>query len=206
MYPVRTPGIIRTLAPYAVWTIPNATQSVFLTFDDGPTPGVTGEILDILHNHKAKATFFCLGKNALRYPDLIQRIGRQGHHLGHHSFSHADGWKTSNYTYLKEVVQGALATPTTLFRPPYGRITLGQAQAVCRRYRLIMWDVISGDFDVHLTAEACTQNVLRNVRPGSIIVFHDSIKAAPRVLSALPFVLAGLQSAGYRMDPIPYNI
>jgi peptidoglycan-N-acetylglucosamine deacetylase len=204
MYPVRTPGVIRALAPYATWSLPNDTRSVYLTFDDGPTPGVTPEVLDILMEHDARATFFCLGKNVERYPEIVRRIRQEGHHIGHHSYSHSDGWKTNNFTYLREVLKGAGQSGTALFRPPYGRITPWQAQAVCKRFRLVMWDIVSGDFDVHQTPGSCTENVLKHAEPGSIIVFHDSIKAAPRVLQSLPAVLAEFRKRGYRMDPIPY--
>lgn len=205
MYPVRTPGIVRTLAPYAVWSIPNATRSVYLTFDDGPTPGVTSDVLDILREYKASATFFCLGKNAERHPDLIERILRHGHHIGHHSQNHLDGWKADHFTYLRDVLRGASQIPSTLYRPPYGRITPRQAQTICKRFRLIMWDIISGDFDIHITPETCVKNVLRHVCPGSIVVFHDSIKAAPRMLYALPRVLEELRKANFNTAPIPYQ-
>lgn len=205
MYPVRTPSVIRTLAPYAVWTLPTAEKVVYLTFDDGPTSGITEQVLDILRQHRAKATFFCLGKNVIANPALFARIKEEGHHVGHHSWSHADGWKSENYAYIREVLKGAQSVNTSLYRPPYGRITPRQAQSICQRFRLIMWDIVSGDFDIHLSPETCTHNVVRNARPGSIIVFHDSVKAAPRMLKSLPEVLKILREKGYRFEPVPYE-
>jgi len=204
MYVVRTPRFVKALAPYAIWHIPNDTNRIYLTFDDGPTPGITEEILSMLRTYRAKATFFCLGKNAAAHPTFVQQILREGHHVGHHSYNHIDGWKTPHFAYLKEVVAGGKILQTNLFRPPYGRITPAQAQSVCQRYKLVMWDIISGDFDVHLSPETCTQNVLRNTRSGSVIVFHDSVKAAPRMLKSLPEVLTELTNRGFQFAPIPY--
>ncbi|MFN8776741.1 MAG: polysaccharide deacetylase family protein [Flavobacteriales bacterium] len=205
MYPVRTPSIIRTLAPYAVWSMKVHEKIAYLTFDDGPTPGITERALDILGEHGARATFFCLGKNVQAHPHLFRRIVDEGHHVGHHSWSHADGWKQDHFAYIREVLRGAYPVGTNLYRPPYGRITPRQAQSICHRYKLIMWDIISGDFDIHLTPETCTSNVMRHIRPGSIIVFHDSIKAAPRMLGSLPEVLQQAQKKGFRFEPIPYT-
>jgi peptidoglycan/xylan/chitin deacetylase (PgdA/CDA1 family) len=175
---------------------------VFLTFDDGPTPGVTLEVLSILEKFNAKATFFCLGKNVEAHPELYAELSKQGHSIGNHSYSHMDGWRTEAYPYVRDVLKCAQHVSSKLFRPPYGHISRKQAQVLKSRYHLVMWDVISGDFDLKISADKCVDNVLQHTRPGSIIVFHDSVKAAPRMLNALPRVLTALQNEGYKFSAL----
>lgn len=202
MYVVRTPSLIKPLARDFVWSIPTSAQELFITFDDGPTPGVTDIALDILNKYSAKATFFCLGKNVVEHPKLFQRILDEGHSIGNHSWDHPDGWKTGDLSYLKNALRAGQHIQSRLFRPPYGRITLSQAKALRKKYRLIMWTVLSADFDPAVSPEKCLTNVLSNIDNGSIIVFHDSLKAKKNMLFALEESLKFFQEEGYTLRPI----
>jgi len=197
MWSAKTPEIIKPLAGDMVWEIHPVTNEVFLTFDDGPTPGVTDRVLDILSAHDARATFFCLGKNAEAQNELFNRIIADGHSVGNHTVNHVNGWKTNNSAYFREYLVGARQTDQRLFRPPYGRITRHQASQIAARAHVVMWDVLSGDFDPKTTPDSCAKHVIDNTKPGSIIVMHDSRKAADTMLKALPVILQSLQNAGY---------
>ena len=175
---------------------------MFLTFDDGPTPGVTEWVLDTLAKFEAKATFFMVGKNAVSNPELVKRILLEGHSIGNHTFTHLNGWRTTLPSYTKSALKCGEAVPSNLFRPPYGRITRAQTRRLGNRYKIIMWDVLSGDFDMELPKQKVVKNVLNNTEPGSIIVFHDSVKAEPRLKYALPRVLNYLKDEGYHFNPI----
>lgn len=190
---------LKRLMPAAQWRVETEAKEVYLTFDDGPIPDVTDFVLDELEHHGAKATFFCLGGNALGHPELMRRIRLEGHTIGHHTHDHTNGWKTSTQDYLREVQRGAVVTGGRLFRPPYGRMTPAQSKAVDRHFDIIMWDVLSKDYDVKLSGEDCLRRVQQYVRPGSIIVFHDSVKAWPRLQEALPATLSWLKAEGYAM-------
>jgi peptidoglycan-N-acetylglucosamine deacetylase len=204
MYLVKTPEIIKPLARNLLWNIPDSANELFLTFDDGPTPEITEQILDILADYSARATFFCVGKNASAHPEIVTRIKSEGHHLGHHSYNHLDGWKTSAYRYAHDVLLGSKVIESSLFRPPYGHLTMTQYQLLKKRFRLIMWDVLSGDFDPGVSALTCHQNVMKHTVAGSIVVFHDSLKASGRTLVALPLILRDFKARGYSFSPIPY--
>ncbi|MBX7052837.1 MAG: polysaccharide deacetylase family protein [Flavobacteriales bacterium] len=202
MYLVRTPSLVKPLARDFVWSIPTSAQELYITFDDGPTPGVTDVALDILKKYEAKATFFCLGKNVVEHPALYQRILDEGHSIGNHSWDHPDGWKTSDISYLKNALRAGQHIQSGLFRPPYGRITMSQAKALRKKYQLIMWTVLSADFDPAVTPEKCLTNVLSNIDNGSIIVFHDSLKAKKNMLFALEESLKFFCEEGYTLRPI----
>lgn len=176
---------------------------LYLTFDDGPIPEVTPWVLDTLKAHDAKATFFCIGGNVERHPEIFDRLKAEGHAVGNHTYSHISGWDTSRFAYLKDSLRCQRLTGTDLFRPPYGRITLNQARALSTRFQLIFWDVLSEDFDGRMEARKCLKNVLDRSRPGSIIVFHDSLLAEERVRYALPRVLQHFGALGYRFDVLP---
>jgi peptidoglycan/xylan/chitin deacetylase (PgdA/CDA1 family) len=197
MYLSKTPSILKPLASDLVWDIRTSKKEVFLTFDDGPIPEVTPLVLAILDAYNAKATFFCVGENVQRnyavYPDIISR----GHAVGNHTFQHENGWRTSHMSYLKSALKCREYVDSKLFRPPYGRIRKQQANALKKRFNLIMWDVLSGDFDVNRTPEECYNGLVRYTKPGSVVVFHDSLKAKERVLVALPKYLAFLKNEGY---------
>lgn len=198
MYFTRTPGIIRRLfSPELVWEIPNVEKQVFLTFDDGPHPEVTAEVLEILSSKDVPATFFCVGENVEKYPDTFREIKDHGHQTGNHTFNHLNGWKTETKDYLKNIAKCAEFIDSKLFRPPYGRIKNAQINALKEKYKIIMWSVLSGDFDKNVSREACVKNVMKNTKSGSIIVFHDSIKAKDNVLYALPRVIDGLKENDY---------
>lgn len=199
-YPVRTPALFRWIYPSLEWRGNAADKTIYLTFDDGPHPVATAFVVDILKQYQIKATFFCIGKNVQRYPEIYKRILTEGHQIGNHTQDHRNGWKTSKEDYLNNIFTAAQLIDTNLFRPPYGRITRAQIKAVKQQfaYRIIMWDVLSGDFDTALTPEQCWQQVKSATRPGSIIVFHDSEKAWPRLQVALPKTIEYFLEKGYR--------
>lgn len=203
MYPVRTPALLKPLMKDLIWAMPDDGRSVYLTFDDGPTPGVTDKVLDLLTIYQAKATFFCIGRNAEAHPELMARIRQEGHSIGDHTYDHLNGWNSTPFNYFRSVLRSQRVTRGTLFRPPYGRITHQQARVLGKRFDLVMWDVLSGDFDTRIDGAQCARNVLRNWRPGSIIVFHDSLKAEPRLMTALPMVLEQLAAKGYEACSLP---
>lgn len=185
-----------------VWQLPVEGKVVHLTFDDGPEPQVTPWVLETLAQHDAKATFFCLGRNAAQHPELMQRIGQEGHSTGHHTWNHPDGWKTPAKAYLRNVLQGAHQVGGPLFRPPYGHLGLGMARLLCKRFRVVMWDVMGYDFLPGRSGEACAIHVLRRTRPGSIIVLHDNLKSSACLREALPLILRGFAAKGFRCVPI----
>lgn len=197
-YFIKTPWWLRKIYGGYTWQVPGKQNTVYLTFDDGPHPEVTPFVLDQLKEHGAKATFFCIGKNVVAYPEVYRRILEEGHAVGNHTHHHLNGWKTKNEAYLQDVAEAAKYIDSGLFRPPYGRIT--RYQATCIRHlledykaKIIMWDVLSADFDTTLNGEDCFRNVAGNVRPGSVVVFHDSEKAWDRLKICLPGTLNFLQ-------------
>lgn len=192
------PKLIRIFFPQILYSIENDLNEVYLTFDDGPIPEVTPQILDILSDFNAKASFFCLGKNVLNNPDIFRTIIENGHTIGNHSFDHLNGWKTDNFKYFQNIEKAERLIKSDFFRPPYGKISPIQIFKLSRKYKIVMWDVLSGDFDINISKEKCVEYVLKNVKSGSIIVFHDSLKAKERVLYALPVVLDELQARGFR--------
>ena len=197
MYLVKTPAILKPLAKDLLWHVETAQREVYFTFDDGPTPNVTEATLDLLRQYNAKATFFCLGKNTEANPELFSLIALEGHAVGNHTFDHPDGWKTSQIAYLRNVVSAKKTITSNLFRPPYGRITPAQVNALKNHFQLVMWDVLSADFDSNNSPEQCYENVVKNVNPGSIVVFHDSLKASTNMLFALERSLDYLSRDGY---------
>lgn len=203
MYLARTPDLVKPLLKELTWNVPVHDRTVFLTFDDGPEPGVTPWVLDQLAARGAKATFFCIGRNAAAQPALMDRLRREGHGLGNHTWDHANGWDTGTRAYLRSVLRCQPLTGTPLFRPPYGRITRAQSKALSGRFGIIMWEVLSADFDTTIDGAKCLHNVTTHVRPGAIVVFHDSLKAEPRLRAALPGVLEFLDREGYRCAPLP---
>lgn len=187
---VKTPFILTRLFPKYVWKIPNKERAVFLTFDDGPHPKITPKVLETLKKYEAKATFFCVGENAEKHPHVLKNIFAEGHAIGNHTHKHLNGYKTTLGNYIKSVEQCANYINSNLFRPPYGKITRKQGKALVKmNYRIIMWDVLSYDFDNNISQEKCANNVIKNIQPGSIIVFHDSEKAEKNMLYALEATL-----------------
>ncbi|MBN8855735.1 MAG: polysaccharide deacetylase family protein [Sphingobacteriales bacterium 50-39] len=206
-YLVKTPWWLKKWYPGLIWDIPPATDEkvLYLTFDDGPHPRATPFVLDTLRTYGAKATFFCIGKNVQEHPHLYRRILEEGHRTGNHTQHHVNGWKTRDKAYLDDVRQAARYIDSDLFRPPYGRISAFQASLLRKppfEYKVIMWDVLSADFDRKLSPERCSRNVIRHAGPGSIVVWHDSEKAFPRLEAALPVVLGHFQERGYRFESL----
>jgi peptidoglycan/xylan/chitin deacetylase (PgdA/CDA1 family) len=205
-YLIKTPWWLKKLYPSSlVWDIRQTEKLLYLTFDDGPHPVATTYVLDTLKKFNAKATFFCIGKNVVEHQEIYQRIIEEGHRVGNHSFDHLNGWKTNDKEYLENIVKAALYIDSFLFRPPYGRITRFKIDLLQKAgYKIIMWDVLSGDFDTRNTKEQCADYVLLQSKPGSIIVFHDSEKAWDRLQYALPLVLEKFINEGYRFAALPY--
>ena len=205
-YRVKTPRWLKRLLPQGmVWEMPDK-DAIYLTFDDGPNPVVTPFVLAELEKYGAKATFFCVGNNVARYPDVFARTRAAGHTMGNHTYNHLNGWKTGNAHYLKNIAQADKHINSRLFRPPYGRIKLSQYRKLMHRYphwTMYMWDILSGDFDTTITGEQCLANVLESLEPGSIVVFHDSDKARERLEVALPGVLKYCQERGWAMKALP---
>lgn len=204
-YWVKTTWIIRKLFPRFVWEIPSGDKVVYLTFDDGPTPEVTQWVLKQLEDFSAKATFFCIGNNISNNPAIYRKVVDSGHAIGNHTYNHVNGWKTDFDTYIDNVAKCEQFTPENkkLFRPPYGKLMRAQANSLLKMgYRIIMWDILSADFDRNITKEKCLGNVIKNIRPGSVVIFHDSVKAFPNLEYALPKTLQFLKDNGYRCDTI----
>lgn len=191
------PKFIRRLMPSLIWEIKDP-DGVFLTFDDGPTPGVTEWILNILDKYDAKATFFVLGKNVEMYPDLCRRILDRGHKIGNHTYSHQKGWNMSLERYVEDVDFANDLIGSELFRPPYAQITPSQVRMLSQRYRLIMWNVLSRDYNRNLSPATCLQNVVKYLEPGAIVVFHDSDKAFKNLSYALPRTLQRIKELGLK--------
>jgi peptidoglycan-N-acetylglucosamine deacetylase len=200
MYLVRTPRLIQSLIPNYTWSIPTDEKVMYLTFDDGPIPEITPWVLETLKKFNAKATFFCVGDNVKQHPSVFQQVLAEGHAIGNHTFSHINGWNSENIPYFHDVRHCAKLVKSSLFRPPYGRLTPKQTQFLTRHYDIVMWDVLSGDFDQNISKEDCLKNVVSAAKRGSIIVFHDSLKAAERMMYALPRVLEYFASKGYRFE------
>lgn len=201
-YFIKTPWIAKIFFSSYVWSLPNDESDVYLTFDDGPHPAITPWVLDQLKQFDAKATFFCIGNNVEKYPDVYQKILDGEHAVGNHTYHHLNGWKTEDNKYIEDVSAAAKLIKSNLFRPPYGRIRNSQAKKIPAAMqkddvRIIMWDVLSADFDTSFSPEQCLNNVLENVSAGSIIVFHDSEKAFNNLKYALPKTFESLKKAGF---------
>ena len=206
--PVKTPLAVKKMFPNYVWDIATNDKIIYLTFDDGPTPEITNWVLNTLKNYNAKATFFCIGNNIEKYPKIFQHILEEGHTIGNHTQNHIKGWKTKAHDYLDNIakaervinsqIQKSEIKSQNLFRPPYGQITPKKGkQLLALGYRIIMWDVLSFDWDKNVSEETCFNNVVSKAKKGSIIVFHDSIKASRNMQFALPKVLEFFSKKGY---------
>ena len=230
-YLVKTPKLVQRIYPKRVWAFPMKKKQVFLTFDDGPIPEVTPWVLSLLKKYDAKATFFCIGDNVSKHPEVFQQTITEGHAIGNHTFHHLNGRKTKFEEYLEDVekadsimLQARLpvrnevkvgstklevqvtrcSSPITqLYRPPFGKMTAKQSKALQKQgYKIIMWDVLSADFDASISEEKCLQNVIKNIEEGSIVVFHDSLKAEKKLRYALPKVLDFISEKGWKCQVI----
>ena len=211
MYLVSTPRLLRAFYPTLIWQMDTQDKCLYLTFDDGPHETATPFVLDTLKQFDAKATFFCIGKNVYQHKSLYDRILAEGHTVGNHTQNHANGWDTNNYYYIKDVQIASELIHSNLFRPPYGRIKRSQINALQNKdadyeenssFNIIMWSVLSGDFDQKISKEKCLKNVKKNTENGSIIVFHDSAKAFENMKYALPKTLEHFSKEGFQFKAI----
>ena len=211
---IKTPKLIQRLLSKLKWKIVTEEKLLYLTFDDGPTPEITSWVIEQLNKYKAKATFFCIGKNVVNHMELYHLLHKEGHSIGNHTHNHLNAWKTDSKSYISNIhlteseLYTSLKDPDyiKLFRPPYGKLTpktIRQIQTM--GYHIIMWDVLSVDYNTKLTPEKCWKNIKENAKPGSIIVFHDSIKAFPRLQYALPKTLAYFSEKGFTFKAITKN-
>ena len=196
------PKFITRLMPSLIWSIPDETEGVFLTFDDGPTQDITFWVLDQLKKYDAKATFFMLGKNVELNPDIYERVVAEGHSIGNHSYSHQKGWSTDTSQYVQDIDFANGYVNSKLFRPPYGRIKPSQFRILRDRYKIIMWDVLSMDYSKRVSPRRVVNNVVNHLHPGAIIVFHDSKKAERNLRYALPRVLEAIHQKGLKFKGI----
>ncbi|TJY31714.1 polysaccharide deacetylase family protein [Pontimicrobium aquaticum] len=212
--PITTPKVVKSLFPTLVWDIPTKGKDIYLTFDDGPTPKITNWVLDTLKQYNAKATFFCIGKNIEEHPDVFKNIISEGHSIGNHTYNHVKGWKTKTKDYLNNITQAKKIIDLhvkeseignqDLFRPPYGQITPKQIKKLQEQsYKIVMWNVLSVDWNKKVSTETCLNNVINHTDSGSIIVFHDSVKASKNMQFALPKVLKYFNEKGYTFKRIP---
>lgn len=210
---VTVPKFVQRIYPKRIWALPNKNNKVYLTFDDGPIPEVTPWVLDTLKEYNAKATFFCIGDNIKKHSEIFQRIISEGHSVGNHTFNHVNGWKTSTQSYIDNVslfetelqaqsIRYSYLVPrTSFFRPPYGKLTSKQARLLQEKgYKIVMWSVLSYDYDNSISKEQCLKNVLENIKSGNIIVFHDSLKAQKNLRYVLPKVLEYCNKAMYKLS------
>ncbi|WP_323789248.1 polysaccharide deacetylase family protein [Psychroserpens sp.] len=209
--PVKTPLVAKKLFPNYVWDIPTNSKELYLTFDDGPTPEITNWTLDTLKHYNAKATFFCIGANIEKHPDIFNNIIRHGHAIGNHTQHHVKGWKTKTKAYINEVLEAEKqielhqSTRTYLFRPPYGQIQPKQGKKLMELdYKVIMWDVLSFDWQKDISEADCFNNVISKSKNGSIIVFHDSVKASKNMMYTLPKVLDYFSKAGFKFKALSF--
>lgn len=222
MYFVRPNWLMRKFYSSALWRIPTKEKKIFLTFDDGPVPEITPWVLSALKPFQAKATFFCVGENIAKHSDIFCQIISEGHSIGNHTYHHLNGWKTESKNYINNISkcdsvmkgnrlsvigyqpdrQPITGHPLPLFRPPYGKMKQSQYSLLKAQYSIVMWDVLSGDFDETTSKEQCMQNVLTKTREGSIVVFHDSVKAKEKLLYVLPKMLEHYSAKGFSFETI----
>ena len=202
MYFIQPSFLARRVYHECTWRIPNG-NTIYLTFDDGPTTEVTEWILEFLSNENIKATFFCTGKAVVKEKDLFDRIIKDDHRIGNHTFNHLNGWKSNNTDYIKDVAQAANVIPSNLFRPPYGKVSKRQIRELRKDYNIIMWDILSGDFDKSISKEKCAKNVITNLRDGSIIVFHYTIKSFDKLRYCLHNLVKHATINGFKFSKLP---
>lgn len=202
MYLVKNPSLLKKVFPSLLWKVKTKEKELYITFDDGPHPTITPWVLDMLDQFEAKATFFCIGKNVELYPEVYQEIIKRGHSIGNHTHNHHNGWKTLTKDYVANTQKAAEVIDSKLFRPPYGKIKPAQIRRLKGDYKIVMWSVISGDFDQNLLGEECLNNVVQNTEKGNIIVFHDSEKAEKNMKYALPRLLNHFKQIGWKFKAL----
>jgi len=199
---IKTPTLIQFFFPSLLWSKKRDKKILYLTFDDGPYNMLSPFILDELKKYKAKATFFYLGSKAEKYPQLIKRCKDENHKIGNHSYSHPNGWKTKNSRYYQDIEKANKLLNSNLFRPPYGRIKPSQINHLKKYYKIIMWDILSWDFDKKTSPEECYNNIIKNTKSGSIIVLHENEKSAKNVKEVLPKILSYFSSQGFKFEKL----
>jgi len=206
LYFTKTPFWLKKIYPTCLWNYPNKAgeKKIYLSFDDGPHPTATPFVLDQLKKYNARASFFCIGKNVVEETAIYKRILMEGHRVGNHTFNHLNGWKTDSKIYLENIEKARELIDSDLFRPPYGRATAFQIRNLTDKlkYKIVMWDVLAGDFDPTVSGKLAAERVIRKSRSGSIVVFHDSTKASQVLTEALPMVLAYFSGEGYSFETI----
>ena len=220
-YFVKPPWGLKKLYSSYIWSVPEKEKTLYLTFDDGPHETATPFILNELKKYNAQATFFCLGKNVFSYPAIYNRIVNEGHAVGNHTYNHLNGWKTTDKKYLQDIADASKYIDSDFFRPPYGKITNFQSKLINKKqernknkgesfvvteqvlsFKIFMWSVLCGDFDTTISPAKCLQNILKNTKNGSIIVFHDSTKAWIRMSYALPHTLEFFSERGFQFKKL----
>lgn len=205
MYFVKSLRLISKLSTL-IWEIPTDKKEIFLSFDDGPVPEVTPKVLKILDKYNVKATFFCVGENVKKNPEVYNQIVQHGHSVGNHTFNHLDGWSVVSREYVENAEACENYFTTNLFRPPYGRIRTTQVIKLRKKFKIIMWSVLSGDFDKNVTPEKCLNQVIKNTKKGSIVVFHDSLKAEEKCMYVLPIFIEHFMKKGYVFKPLLHEV
>lgn len=205
MYIIKTPKLVRKLFPTYLWNKSRRKPFVYLTFDDGPIPEVTPWVLDCLDNYGMKGTFFCVGDNVRKHSSIYQRILNEDHSVGNHSYSHKSGWSTEVESYLNDVKLCSSFVDSNLFRPPYGRLKPQQAESLREKYQIVMWDILSGDFDANISAQQCLHNITNYLKPGSIVVMHDNLKSFEKLKFVLPRLCEHLISNGLKSRQLSYE-
>ena len=203
----KTPLILKLALPKYRWQVKTQSKQIFLTFDDGPIPTVTEFVLETLEEWNAKATFFCVGENIYKHPEILEKVLKAGHVIGNHTYNHLNGWKTSADKYVENVLKcqaiidmHQVAAVKGIFRPPYGRISKKQASLLLPNFDIIMWDVLTADYNMAITPEQCFQKAIAHTRPGSIVLFHDSVKSERNLRYALPRFLDHYAKQGYEFS------
>ncbi len=211
LIPIKMPLVAKKMFPNYIWDIASTNKTIYLTFDDGPTPEITNWTLKTLKKFNAKATFFCIGNNIEKHPDIFQNIIEEGHAIGNHTHNHIKGWSTNTENYLTNIIktqevinsQNIIPNQVNLFRPPYGQITPKQGRTLRNKgYNIIMWDILSFDWDINISKQTCLNNVIKKTTDGSIVVFHDSVKASKNMQYALPKVLEHFSNLNYKFKSI----
>jgi peptidoglycan-N-acetylglucosamine deacetylase len=202
---VKTPWLVKKLHSGLTWDVDHSSRCIYLTFDDGPIPIVTPFVLNILQQYNAKATFFCIGDNVVKHPEVYEQVKNAGHTIGNHTYNHLKGWETDDQTYLENFLEADKIIDSKLFRPPYARIKRSQIKllkAAKPGLKIIMWNILSADYDPKLKPEKCLQNVVKHARNGDIVLFHDSLKAFPRLEYVLPRAMEVWSKEGYTFSPL----